>query len=256
VSLAQTAEGALGSMTENLQRVRELALQASNGTNSSADREALQAEAKLLIDEIGRVSKGANFNGVNLLDGSLTTSFQVGANAGETISVSIGKLTADTLGVSRANGVSATGSSSALGVGDLVINGVTVGASRASDDSSSTSNASASAISKAAAINRVSAQTGVTAVVDANVAAGSSMTASAASGSITLNGTSIDIDTTGDAASTRSAVVTAINAQSSLTGVTAVDTGDDALGVSLVAADGRNIQLSYTGLTAAITDCP
>lgn len=253
VSLAQTAEGALGSMTENLQRVRELALQASNGTNSSADREALQAEAKLLIDEIGRVSKGANFNGVNLLDGSLTTSFQVGANAGETISVSIGKLTADTLGVSRANGVSATGSSSALGVGDLVINGVTVGASRASDDSSSTSNASASAISKAAAINRVSAQTGVTAVVDANVAAGSTMTASAASGSITLNGTSIDIDTTGDAASTRSAVVTAINAQSSLTGVTAVDTGDDALGVSLVAADGRNIQLSYTGLTAANT---
>mgnify|MGYP001627124539 CR=1 FL=1 len=253
VSLAQTAEGALGSMTENLQRVRELALQASNGTNSSADREALQAEAKLLIDEIGRVSKGANFNGVNLLDGSLTTSFQVGANAGETISVSIGKLTADTLGVSRANGVSATGSSSALGVGDLVINGVTVGASRASDDTSSTSNASASAISKAAAINRVSAQTGVTAVVDANVAAGSSMTAGAASGSITLNGTSIDIDTTGDAASTRSAVVTAINAQSSLTGVTAVDTGDDALGVSLVAADGRNIQLSYTGLTAANT---
>src|SRR5690606_8340333 len=124
----------------------------------------------------GRVSEGANFNGVNLLDGSLQTSFQVGANAGETISVSIGKLTADTLGDSTKNGVSATGSDNALSVGDLVINGVTVGASRASDDTSSRGsdditappNAAASAISKWAAINRVSAESGVTAVVDAN----------------------------------------------------------------------------------------
>ena len=254
VSLAQTAEGSLGSMTESLQRIRELALQASNGTNSSADREALNAEAQLLIEEVTRVSEGANFNGVNLLDGSLSTSFQVGANAGETIGVSIGKLTSDTLGKSAANGVSATGSDNALSNGDLVINGTTVGASRASDDSSSTANAAASAISKAAAINRVSDQTGVTAVVDANVSAGSAMTAAAATGTVTVNGTEISVDTTGDAASSRSAVVTAINAQSDLTGVTAVDSGDDALGVSLVAADGRNIELSYGGaLTAANT---
>ncbi|MDO8908109.1 MAG: flagellin [Pseudohongiella sp.] len=254
VSLAQTAEGSLGSMTENLQRVRELALQASNGTNSAADREALQAEAKLLIEEIGRVSSGANFNGVKLLDGSLTTSFQVGANAGETISVSIGKLTTDTLGVSSKNGVSATGSSAALNVGDLVLNGVTVGASRASDDTSSTANAAASAISKAAAINRVSAQSGVTAVVDTNVVGGSSMTAAAATGSVTLNGTTIALDTTGSAASSRAAVVSAINAQSSLTGITAIDSGSDSLGVSLSAADGRNITLGFGGaLTAANT---
>lgn len=262
VSLAQTAEGSLGSMTESLQRIRELALQASNGTNSSADREALNAEAQLLIEEVTRVSEGANFNGVKLLDGSLSTSFQVGANAGESIGVSIGKLTADTLGVSAANGVSATGSDNALSNGNLVINGVTVGASRASDDSSSTANAAASAISKAAAINRVSEQSGVTAVVDANVSAGSAMTAGVASGTVTVNGTEISVDTTGDAASSRSAVVSAINAQSDLTGVTAVDSGDDALGVSLVAADGRNIELSYggtlsaanTGLAAAGTD--
>ncbi len=253
VSLAQTAEGSLGSMTESLQRIRELALQASNGTNSSADRDALNAEAQLLIEEVTRVSEGANFNGVNLLDGSLSTSFQVGANAGETIGVSIGKLTADTLGVSSANGVSATGSDNALSSGDLVINGTTVGASRASDDSASTSNAAASAISKAAAINRVSDQSGVTAVVDTNISAGSAMTAAATTGSVSINGTEIDIDTTGDAASSRSAVVTAINAQSSLTGVTAVDSGDDALGVSLVAADGRNIELAYSGALTAET---
>lgn len=254
VSLAQTAEGSLGSMTESLQRIRELALQASNGTNSSADREAMNAEAQLLIEEVSRVSEGANFNGVNLLDGSLSTSFQVGANAGESIGISIGKLTTDTLGVSAANGVSATGSDNALSNGDLVINGTTVGASRASDDTASTNNAAASAISKAAAINRVSDQSGVTAVVDTNVAAGSTMSAGAASGTVTVNGTQISIDTTGDAASSRSAVVTAINAQSALTGVSAVDSGDDALGVSLVAADGRNIELSYGGdLSAANT---
>ena len=253
VSLAQTAEGALGSMTENLQRVRELALQAANGTNSAADREALQAEAALLIEEIGRVSTDANFNGVNLLDGSLTTSFQVGANAGETISVSIGKLTADTLGVSNKSGVSSTSSANALSGGDLVINGVTVGASRASDDTSSTALASSSAIAKAAAINRVSDQSGVTALVDENVAAGSEMTAVVQSGTITINGTAINVQTTADAASSRSAVVTAINEQSALTGVTAVDTGDDALGVSLVAADGRNIELSLGTMTSAAT---
>lgn len=261
VSLAQTAEGALGSMTESLQRVRELALQAANGTNSAADRQALQAEAKLLIEEISRVSEGANFNGVNLLDGSLSTSFQVGANAGESISVSIGKLTADTLGVSAKNGVSATGSSNALQVGDLVINGVTVGASRASDDTASIANASASAISKAAAINRVASESGVRAVVDTNIAGGSAMTASAESGTVTLNGTTISLDTTGNGASSRAAVVSAINSQSSLTGVTAIDSGDDALGVTLAAADGRNITLSFggdlnasnTGLAAAGT---
>ncbi|MEX0739749.1 MAG: flagellin [Pseudohongiella sp.] len=256
VSLAQTAEGSLGSMTESLQRIRELALQASNGTNSTADREALNAEAQLLIEEVSRVSEGANFNGVNLLDGSLSTSFQVGANAGESIGVSIGKLTADTLGVSAKSGVSATSTDSALSGGDLVLNGVTVGASRASDDSSSTANASASAIAKAEAINRVSAESGVTALVDENVAAGTEMTASALAGSITINGTEIAIETTADAASSRSAVVTAINAQSSLTGVTAIDTGDDALGVSLVAEDGRNIELDLStsgALTAAAT---
>lgn len=253
VSLAQTGEGALGSMTDNLQRIRELALQAANGTNSAADREALQAEAALLIEEIGRVSEGANFNGVNLLDGSFTTSFQVGANAGETINVSIGKLTADTLGVSTKSGVSSTSSSSAITNGDLVINGVTIGASRASDDTASTDLANASAISKAAAINRASAETGVTALVDSNVAAGAEMTAVVENGSITINGTTINIQTTADAASSRSAVVTAINEQSALTGVKAVDSGDDALGVSLVAADGRNIELSLGTMTSAAT---
>ena len=73
ISLAQTAEGALQETTNNLQRIRELAVQAANATNSPADRQALQAEVDQLISEIDRVANTANFNGVKLLDGSFTS---------------------------------------------------------------------------------------------------------------------------------------------------------------------------------------
>jgi len=248
ISLAQTAEGALGTMTESLQRVRELALQAANGTNSDSDREALNAEAQQMIAEITRTAEETNFNGRNLLDGSFDTQFQIGANAGETISVNISSVNVDTLGVSSSSGVSAVGTDNALGNGDLIINGVAVSSSSAADDDASTDNQSASAISKVAAINRHSAETGVTAIVDDNVAAGSTQTAAAVSGgTLSLNGVDISVDTTGDAATTRAAVAAAINAESERTGIKAVDSGDASTGVSLVAADGRNIQMTFDG---------
>lgn len=254
ISLAQTAEGALGSMTDSLQRIRELALQAANGTNSDTDRQALNAEAQQLIAEITRTADQTNFNGRKLLDGSFqNTGFQVGANAGDTIGISIGELTAANLGASEQAGLSAIGSDNALGNGDLIINGVAITPSSAADDSSSTNNAAASAIAKAAAINRHSDESGVSAFVNENVVAGSEITASAASGNITLNGVSISINTTADGASTRAGVVAAINAVSDQTGVIAADTGDNALGVQLTAADGRNVQVNLGSLTAAQT---
>src|SRR5437773_2499342 len=89
ISLAQTAEGALGSVGDNLQRIRELAVQSANATNSSSDRAALQSEASQLISEVQRVGSQTDFNGIKLLDGSFTSqAFQVGANAGQTISIS------------------------------------------------------------------------------------------------------------------------------------------------------------------------
>src|SRR3954467_4294919 len=88
ISLSQTAESALGNIGDNLQRIRELAVQSANATNSDSDRAALQAESSQLMSEVQRVSGQTNFNGINLLDGSFTAkAFQVGANAGETISV-------------------------------------------------------------------------------------------------------------------------------------------------------------------------
>ncbi len=89
ISLAQTAEGAMGEIGNNLQRIRELAVQSRNATNSASDRAALNAEAQQLKAEIDRVAGTTNFNGVKLLDGSFQNqSFQVGANQGETIDIS------------------------------------------------------------------------------------------------------------------------------------------------------------------------
>ena len=89
ISLSQTADGALSSVSDNLQRIRELAVQSANATNSSSDRASLQLEVTQLQAEIDRVATQTQFNGTNLLDGSFTAkAFQVGANAGQTITVS------------------------------------------------------------------------------------------------------------------------------------------------------------------------
>jgi flagellin len=99
ISLAQTAEGALGKVGEMLQRMRELAVQSANATNSAEDRKALQAEVTQLRDEVDRVAKGASFNGKKLLDGSFTAAtFQIGANSGDAITVgSLATATANVL---------------------------------------------------------------------------------------------------------------------------------------------------------------
>jgi len=251
IALAQTAEGALGSINESLQRIRELAVQSANATNSDVDRDALQAEVDQLVSEISRTADETDFNGRKLLDGSFSATFQVGANAGQTVDISIGELTADKLGSSSQSGLSARGTDQSLGNGDLVINGVAVQASRAEDDTSSTSNNSASAISKVAAINRVSDQTGVSAMVNENVAGGSEMTAESGTGSFKLNGVEISFATTTDAAQTRAAISQAINAVADQTGVSAVDTEASSTGVNLTAEDGRNIQISDVNFTGS-----
>ena len=133
ISLAQTAEGALGEVTNNLQRVRELAVQSANATNSDSDRAAMQQEVSQLIAEIDRVAGQTNFNGVKLLDGSFSAqSFQVGANVGETIAITdIIDATKAGLGLdtgSATSSVATAVTSSPLLEGDLTINGVDVGA--------------------------------------------------------------------------------------------------------------------------------
>jgi flagellin len=89
ISLSQTAEGALDEYTNSLQRMRTLAVQSSNGSNTSADRTALDAEYQELATELTRISADTEFGGVSLLNGSYDADFQIGANAGQTINITI-----------------------------------------------------------------------------------------------------------------------------------------------------------------------
>ncbi|MBB1290959.1 flagellin, partial [Pseudoalteromonas sp. SR43-6] len=99
ISMAQTAEGAMQASTDILQRIRELALQSANGSNSDTDRQALQKEVSALQTELTRIAETTSFGGQMLLDGSFgTKTFQVGANENETISMSLGDISADQIG--------------------------------------------------------------------------------------------------------------------------------------------------------------
>lgn len=99
ISIAQTTEGALNEINNNLQRVRELTVQATNGTNSSTDLDSIQAEIKLRLDEIDRVSAQTQFNGVKVLASDQGLSIQVGANDNETITINLKEITSATLGL-------------------------------------------------------------------------------------------------------------------------------------------------------------
>ncbi|MBA0361159.1 flagellin [Stenotrophomonas maltophilia] len=131
ISLAQVAEGSLSEVGNNLQRIRELAVQASNATNSSSDRKALQAEVTQLVSEIDRVAKQSDFNGTKLLDGSFTSQlFQVGANAGQAIAInSVVDAKADALGNSKfAAPVTSTADIATItDLSGVTINGVAIG---------------------------------------------------------------------------------------------------------------------------------
>ena len=118
ISMSQTAEGALTEIGNNLQRIRELSVQAANATNTASDRAALQAEVTQLTSEIQRVASQTQFNGLNLLDGSFSTmNFQVGANANQTISASSGNFQTNAFGNYRIGGLAAF---TPGGSGDLV----------------------------------------------------------------------------------------------------------------------------------------
>jgi flagellin len=99
ISMAQTAEGAMQASTDILQRMRELALQSANGSNATSDREALQKEVGALQTELTRIAETTSFGGQKLLDGSFgSKGFQVGSNAGETITMTLGDVSADKIG--------------------------------------------------------------------------------------------------------------------------------------------------------------
>jgi flagellin len=263
LSMAQTAEGAIGQVTDMLQRMRELAVQSSNGSMNADNRAASQLEVAQLKAQIDDVAKQTNFNSIKLLDGSAgAIKLQTGVRAGELMTMSVDSVQTKDIGLGSRASLTSTGFSGTAGslaknmaAGDLVLNGVAIRASAAADDTLSSSDKSSSAIAKAAAINAASAQTGVVAVLGNTTVGGTAMSGVGGAGAITINGVATaSITTTADMGANRALAMNAINAISAQTGVRAVDTGDVNKGVVLVADDARNITVAFGGAqTAAFT---
>lgn len=129
ISLAQTAEGAMQESSNILVRMRELAVQASNGTSTLSDRTALQAETTQLISQLGDIATRTDFNGTALLDGTANINIQTGVNSGDTVNITIGDLQAAGLGVAAVDISTVAGAGAALTLVDTAIN--TVASSRA-----------------------------------------------------------------------------------------------------------------------------
>lgn len=244
-SMLGTAESSLEGIGTILQRMRELAVQAANGTLNATARGAIQNEIDELIAEIERTAGATNYLGLKLLDGSVNqTTIQIGTEGGQRLSVTLRDFGSAVLG-QTARGTSSQGVSTAriAGGGDLQINGVDIPTSQS--DGLSSVNPSASALAKARAINEVEHQTGVHAEVEpvARVDTGAAIGnvfLNGASERLTINGVSIaPVNVLADDAG--NTLIDAINAQTKLTGVRASIDPSGAL--SLVSVDGRNFTL-------------
>jgi flagellin len=260
LSLTQTANGHLTAISDSLQRIRQLAVQAANGALNTTDRSLIQSESTQLVQEIQRIAVDSSFNNVNLLDGSFASqSVQVGANntAADKISFSINSAQTSALGVgAAATSASVTGGATgdgtghtALAAGYLSINGISIGAS--ASDGVSTTDADSSALAIANAIN--AAQTTVQAHANATTKT-YAVTGSAGvtiASDLAINGQAIGAlsAATGSSSLRASQLASAINAVSAASGVTATSTGSN---LYLTAADGRNIDLQadFNGATA------
>ena len=125
ISLAQTAEGAMGEVGNMLQRVRELAVQSSNGTNSASDRTAIQAEVTQMLAQIDDIASKTTFNGTKLTDGSATAlNIQTGINSGDKVTLAIGSMATADLGVAAVDLSTEAGANTALALVDTAINSV------------------------------------------------------------------------------------------------------------------------------------
>ena len=255
VSLSQTAEGAMQESTNIIQRMRELAIQAANDSSSSADRSNLQEEISQLQAELNRIASTTTFNGNNILDGTFASKkFHVGSNANETISVSIGNISATAMGAYQASSIANVGAIAATTVTDT--NGVAIEAAltiSGTDTQNVNYAANASAAEIAQAITSVSGETGVTASATTSVdlkygaaianTDSVSFNLSTTDGTGAVQGTITPISVTVTSTLDYTALRDAINAVSASTGVTA-ELNTAAGSLTLKNADGHNISIT------------
>ncbi len=244
ISLMQVADGALATVVDNFQRMRELAVQAANGSNNDSDRKALQQEVDALVASNTQIVTQTQFNHLSLLDGSFKSQFQIGANYGDSLALAIPAV----LNQSGGGGVAAvdvplrqvslsTPVAGALGAGDLTLNGVAVGASVAG---AGAGRGAASAYALAAAISAAniigisaSASNGLSGSVSADVPGG-----------VSINGVALGAISGVDATTRAQSAAAAINGVAGTSGVTASASGAT---LTLSAGDGRDIDISDAG---------
>jgi flagellin len=249
VSLLQTAEGSLQSTGDILQRVRELSVQSANATNSAGDRKAIQAEVGQLLSEADRISQTSEFNGLKLLDGSFgSASFQVGANAGQTIQATTANFRTNNYGNNQSSAAppATTTTGTAYSGGTFDIQGLKT--------ATVTATTTDTAQTLAASINGKTSDTGVTATAKTEEAV-----KFAANGVYSLavtsdNGTASNVTFTVGAnnASGLASAVSAFNDVSSTTGVTA-KLNDAKDGLVLTNVAGNNIKLENKSTASTFT---
>jgi flagellin len=276
ISLAQTAEGGLSTAGDLLQRIRELAVQSANGTNSDSDRKSIQNEVSALSGELDRVANTTQFNGQNVLDGSLTSAqFQVGANANQTINIGVQSAKAGDIGnntlsaaFSAGTGLSDAVAGTPASAGAHVANNQAADTLNLTSGTGTTTNVSISAGDSAkkiaASVNALSAQSGVTATASTTTTISGLAAAGVGDGSLqfTLRGdNSLENDANSTAVTISakvkggdlSAVAQAINAQSGTTGVSASVKTNSSTGVKelqLANSSGADIEINNTNAAA------
>jgi len=251
ISLAQTAEGAMQESTTILQRMRELAVQSSNDSNTGTDRASLQKEVAQLQQELDRISTTTSFNNKKVLDGTFTAqSFQVGANAGETISFSVGGTASTQIGAHQHKVGGTINNAGAATTNNVVAQTLTVSGSLGSDTVSVANSASAKTI--ADSINNKSSATGV----GASAVTYAKLTVAATGGqSFDLSGK----NTTGETISANitstsdlTELADAINAKTAETGITGQLSSDKSY-ITLKNAQGYDIQADWKSGSITVT---
>ena len=249
ISLAQTGEGALGSASDILQRIRQLAVQSANGSNSASDRQAIQNEVGQLTSELDRIATTTQFNGLTLFDGTFgTATFQVGANANQTIQTTTANLRTNQYGNNQANGYGTAGMGVATAASNSIAND-TLTIAGYLGSKAVTVNAGDSGKTIAAAINQQTAITGVTAYTQTNVqlsfATAGSYSINLKSDNATTQTIAFTVPNVASADGLANAVQS-INDLAAKTGVTAQVNSTNS-GIILTNQTGNDIQLSGTG---------
>jgi len=252
ISLSQTAESALAGTTDLLQRARELAVQSANATNSGTDRTALQAEVAQLVAEIDRIATTTSFNGLKLLDGNFSNKqFQVGAQANETVGVTIASAKSDALGGANVVNFGATFDPAIVaaatdGVSDRLAEVLTFSVTPTGGNVTSTSVTAVAGETSQALASRITANVvGVTATATTTARlSGGTITIANDGFTISINGTSIGaVDRGASDTVFGAAIKAAIESKSALAGLTVTS---DANGATIKDSTGADIKISVT----------